>query len=85
MKVNGEYAGRLMFGKRMDISKLLKKGENEIELVLTVGNRNWLGPFHTQEEEPLGVGPYSFERLGTWKDGKSSILRETYSFVKTIL
>ncbi len=85
VKVNGEYAGKLMFDNRLDVSRLLKKGENEIEIVLTVGNRNWLGPFHTQEEEPFGVGPYSFERLGTWKDGKSSILRETYSFVKTIL
>ncbi len=85
VKMNGEYAGRLMLGERMDLSKLLKKGENEIEIVLTVGNRNWLGPFHAQKEEPFDVGPNTFERLGTWKDGKSNILRESYSFVKTIL
>ncbi len=85
VKVNGTYVGRMMFNKRLDLSKALKAGENEIEIVLTVGNRNLLGPFHTQEQEDFGVGPYTFERLGTWKNGKSSILRESYSFVKTIL
>ena len=60
-------------------------GENEIEITLTVGNRNLLGPFHTQEYEPTSIGPYSFERLGTWTNGKSSILRESYSFVKTLI
>ena len=83
--VNGEYVGRMMFNKRLDLSKALKVGENEIEITLTVGNRNLLGPFHTPEQENFGVGPYTFERLGTWKNGKSSILRESYSFVKTIL
>lgn len=85
VKVNGAYVGRMMFNKRLDLSKALKVGENEIEITLTVGNRNLLGPFHTQEQENFGVGPHTFERLGTWKDGKSSILRESYSFVKTIL
>ena len=83
--VNGEYVGRMMFNKRLDLSKALKVGENEIEITLTVGNRNLLGPFHTPEQENFGVGPQTFERLGTWKDGKSSLLRESYSFVKTIL
>jgi len=85
VKVNGKAAGRMMFSNRLDLSEYLTVGENEIELTLTVGNRNLLGAFHTQEQEPRSVGPYTFERIGTWKDGKSSILRESYALVKTIL
>lgn len=82
VKVNGTYVGKLMFGNKLDLSKVLKKGENEVEIVLTVGNRNLLGPFHTQEEEPFSVGPYTFERMGTWKDGKSPLVCDGYAFVK---
>ena len=74
-----------MFSRRLDLSEYLQVGENEITLVLTVGNRNVLGPFHVQDQEPGSVGPYSFERTGTWTNGKSSILRESYAFVRTIL
>ncbi len=85
VKVNGKAAGRMMFSNRLDLSGFLQVGENEIEITLTVGNRNLMGPFHTKEQEPTSVGPYTFERLGTWTKGKSSILRESYAFVKTIL
>lgn len=85
VKVNGKYAGKMMFASELDLTGYLKKGENEIELTLTVGNRNLLGPFHATEEEPLGVSPQTFERFGTWKNGKSKLLRESYAFVKTII
>ena len=84
-KVNGKEVGRLMFGKRLNLSGALVKGENEIELTLTVGNRNLLGAFHTLQQENFGVGPYTFERMGTWKEGKSSLLVESYAFVKTLI
>ncbi len=84
VKVNGVDFGRVMLGNRLDISKALKKGENQVEIVLTVGNRNLLGPFHTKEEEG-GVGPYTFERIGTWKDGKSPLLADGYAFVKSLV
>lgn len=84
--VNGVRAGRLLFGRRMDLSPYLHVGENEIEIVLTVGNRNLLGPFHTLEQENFAVGPYTFERIGTWSNGKSSLMRdESYAFVKTLV
>ncbi len=85
VKVNGEYIGRMMFDTAIDVSKALKVGENEIELVVTVGNRNLLGPFHTPDQEDLGVSPYTFERSGQWKDGKCENLRESYAFLKTIV
>ena len=80
--VTGRYAGKLLFNNRLDLSKYLVKGQNEIELTLTVGLRNVLGPFHTLEENPTSVGPYSFERMGSWENGKSHLLREEYIFNK---
>ena len=85
VKVNGQYAGKMMFSKRLDLSNYLVKGENEIELILTVGNRNLYGPFHTKEQENFSVGPYTFERMGTWENGKSPLLCDGYAFVKTIV
>ena len=77
--------GMWMFGKRLDISKALKVGENEIELVLTVGNRNLLGAFHTPEQENFSVGPYTWERSGTWTNGKSTRVVDSYALVKTLV
>ena len=85
VKVNGVNFGKWMFGKRLDVSKALKVGENEIELALTVGNRNLLGPFHTMEQENFSVGPYTWERTGLWKNGKCEYVLESYAFVKTLL
>ena len=85
VRVNGAYAGRMMFSDRLDISKYLKVGKNEIELTLTVSNRNLFGPFHTIWQDPKFVGPDTFERFGTWDNGKSKYLTEEYSFIKTII
>ena len=85
VKVNGVDFGKWMFGKRLDVSKALKVGDNEIEIVLTVGNRNLLGPFHTREQENFSVGPFTWERFGTWKDGKSDFVVDKYAFVKTLV
>lgn len=83
--INGTKAGQMMFTNRLDLSNVLKKGENDICLHLVVSNRNLLGPFHTLNQEDLSVGPFSFERQGSWSHGKSSCFRDSYSFVKTIL
>ena len=83
--VNGKRAGRMMFGKRLDLSGLLHEGENELLITLTVSNRNLYGPHHATNEEPLIVGPGTWERTGTWHNGKSPLCLDTYAFVKTIL
>lgn len=85
VSVNGKPAGRMMFAKKLDISDFLARGENEIEITLTVGNRNLLGPFHTEAEEPDYVSPALFERLGKWKNGKCEGFVDAYAFVKTII
>ncbi|MBQ4585348.1 MAG: hypothetical protein IJA82_03990 [Clostridia bacterium] len=84
LQINGKRAGRMLLSSKLDISKYLQKGENEIIITLTVGNRNLLGPFHTIGEHGF-VGPDTFERLGSWQDGKSKHFNPDYSFKKTII
>ena len=85
VEVNGKCGGRMMFTRKLDISDLLKVGENEIILTVTVGLRNLLGPFHSTEGEPGFVGPDTFERFGSWQDGKSKFYNEKYAFKKGII
>lgn len=85
IKVNGKFVNRLMLTSKLCLQDYLNVGENELEIDLCVGNRNLLGPFHTFEQENYGVSPYTFERTGTWIDGKSSVFRENYSFIKNLI
>ena len=84
--MNNVFVKRLMFDYKVDLSPFLKVGRNTIRIDLIVSNRNLLGPHHQLLEEPPFIGPYSFERLGTWKkDGSSPFFLDRYSFVKTII
>lgn len=84
--VNDQFVKRMMFENKVDLSKHLKVGENEIRLDLVVSNRNLLGPHHDREEEPFSVGPYTYERFGTWDEkGESPICLPRYTFIKTII
>ena len=84
--INETFVKRMMFDYKVDLSKYLKVGKNKITFVLTVSNRNLLGPFHYPIEEPFSVGPHTFERFGSWKeDGSSDLCLPRYSFVKTII
>lgn len=84
--VNDQFVKRMMFDYKVDLSKYLHKGDNNIRLNLVVSNRNLLGPHHNVLEEQTNVGPYSFERLGTWnQDCESPLCLKRYTFVKTII
>ena len=75
-----------MFDYKVDLSDYLKIGENKVKINLVVSNRNLLGPHHFVKEEPPAVGPFTFERTGTWnEDGESCWHVKRYSFVKTIV
>ena len=82
VKVNGNIVKKSYFSNKVDVSEYLIKGENEVEITLWSGNRNLFGPHHCLDEEPSGVGPYTFEVKGTWKNGKSSEQLDDYAFVK---
>lgn len=84
--VNDQFVERLLFKYKLDLSNYLKLGKNRICLVLSISNRNLMGVHHNLEEEPSSIGPYSFERFGTWdKEGNSRFYKKRYSFVKTII
>ena len=83
--VNDKFVDKLMFKTKADISNYVKVGKNKIEIELTVSNRNLLGLHHSHEDEPFSIGPFNFERFGTWdEDGNSPIYKARYSFVKVI-
>lgn len=60
VSVNGQKAGTLFFGRCLDISRYTKKGENEIAVTFTVGNRNLLGPFHHTDPESF-ISPDNYK------------------------
>lgn len=83
LKINGKNVVKSFFDNEVDISKYVVIGKNVAEITLYSGNRNLLGPHHfLPEEEPLSVGPNTYELTNTWKDGVSSLERANYSFVK---
>ena len=81
--VNGEDAGELLFSQSIDLSGMLRDGENELTIILTGSNRNLMGPHHRPDPEPYGVGPSSFSYENEWKKGvyKENHLKR-YAFVR---
>lgn len=71
VKVNGEEAGKMLFETEMDISKLAKVGDNEIEVRFLLSNRNLMGPHHLTLSKEIGVSPLLFHLFGRW-DGRES-------------
>lgn len=68
--VNGEDAGELFFEKQLDISKYAKKGENTLEILFTIGNRNMLGPHHfCAKESSVSPGVFASYNIGKSKEG----------------
>ncbi len=61
LRVNGRPAAEWLWRPfRAELDGFLVPGENEIELELTGGLRNLLGPHHLKEGESYAVGPGSF-------------------------
>lgn len=48
-----------------DITSLLSKGENEVEIVLSSSLRNLFGPYHLKnsERKPIGRPSFTFQRM----------------------
>ena len=83
--VNGRFAGRLFFSKELDISRFAVKGENKISVRFLISNRNRLGPHHYMKGRTGSVSPYSFELMGTWKEGKNSEYHSYYDLQRFYL
>lgn len=84
VSVNGKDAGKIMWRPyEMDISGLLKEGENEITVTVTGNLRNLLGPFHLKGADCFTVGPYSFfQNSPLWCKGLNENWTDDYCFVE---
>lgn len=80
IRINGKPVEKPYFAVDAEIGSYLKKGENEALITLYSGNRNLLGPHHNFAEEPLSVGPVTFDDPLPGQGGKAA--RENYSFVR---
>ena len=81
--VNDVYAGNMMFAPfEVEITKLLRNGENKIAIIMYSGNRNLLGPHHKPEGESYSVCPGSFTNQWGWADNKNiPPWTDNYNFV----
>jgi len=67
--VNGRHAGDMAWAPyEMDLSPFVSSGMNTIELTLTSGLRNTLGPHHYYMGEVGFVGPSQFKGIKGWED-----------------
>ena len=82
VKVNGTPAGKLIYSRALDISKLAQPGDNLIELDFLISNRNLLGPHHDIFNENGSVSPASFEIPGLWTDGENPNYADRYNLLK---
>ncbi len=82
--INGKYAGKLVYDRTIFIGDYAVEGENLVEIELTIGNRNLLGPHHNVSADLIGVvSPASFTcETENWEDGKNPSYIEQYSFIK---
>jgi len=76
LKVNGEMVRKWFWRPyEADLGGCLREGENLLELELTGGLRNLLGPHHLEEGESYAVAPPSFFKepniwgCQPWNDG----------------
>ena len=80
--VEGASAGKFVCNDRLDVTKFLHSGKNEVEIRITSSLRNLLGPFHySKDPEPFGVDDSKFNMFGTWDGGTSVEFNPRYSLV----
>ncbi|MBQ7153005.1 MAG: hypothetical protein IJR83_03590 [Clostridia bacterium] len=80
--LNGKQTGSFLFTEHNDVSGLLKPGRNSLRLELVNSNRNLLGPHHTYEIEPFGVGPRTFSFENGWNGTECGEYNPQYAFVR---
>ncbi len=81
--VNGQYAGKLVFDRVIDIHPYAVRGKNRIEIRFIIGNRNLLGPHHNSGTDMReAVGPSSFSYGDDWEDGINPQYSDRYGFIK---
>ncbi len=82
IRVNGNDAGSMLFSRTLDLTPVLKPGENRIEVTLCNSMRNAMGPHHRQDPEPhdIWVQTLSFEK--EWNGCHCEDYLDRYAFVR---
>lgn len=80
VQANGKSIG-IALDTEKDISPVLRKGKNDITIVLRSSLRNLFGPHHYKIPEPMSVSPYNFEFRGEWKNGNPADYTDEYHSV----
>lgn len=86
VSVNGQEVGKLYWRPwRIEITPFIRDGEtHRIQIELTSGLRNLLGPHHHLAGEPTLVGPDSFLGRKSWtdpQDAPENTFTDRYAFV----
>jgi hypothetical protein len=69
VSVNGKSAGIIGFEPyTLDVSELIRKGNNTVEVIITGSNKNLLGPFHDNPAPGL-VSPWHFRGVKIYPSG----------------
>ncbi|MBR7132380.1 MAG: hypothetical protein IKD04_02500 [Clostridia bacterium] len=85
VKINGKFAGKMLYNRALDISELAVLGENTVEIELVIGNRNLLGPHHLNGDGTRAyTSPYCFELTSTWHNGESEQYAHHYALLKLL-
>ena len=82
VKLNGVPVGTLLFEKEIDISKIAKIGENEVEIEFIIGNKNRMGPHHFVGEKDGNIDPWKFDLFDHWDEDRCKLYHEEYDIKK---
>ncbi len=82
--VNGQPAKLFAWADyAIDLTDLVRDGENELAFELFASNRNLLGPHHNIVGESYFVGPSTFSNVPGWADPPGvDIWKDSYCFVR---
>ncbi len=77
-----DYETDLALSDSIIIPAEFVRENNSVTVTVQSSNRNRLGPHHwAPSKEPVAVWTDCFNMSGTWKNGKSELFNEEYSFV----
>ena len=84
LEINGKKATPLIWNPyELDISEMLKKGDNEIKITLTTNLRNLLGPHHIPIGEIYTVETKDFyKKEGIWNRNTETPWESNYCFIE---
>ena len=82
VRVNGKYAGKCLFGNRVDISPYAFAGDNDIEVSFIISKRNLLGPHHWLQKCSRGMVPaFLLDYSDLWHNNRTEYYTDSYELL----